>query len=55
MSKPIDEIPEADRPREKLLRKGAAAFAWKDPKTGPEAEMQLNPFAALSKLKPSGH
>lgn len=36
-------------------RKGAAAFAWKDPKTGPEVEMQLNPFAALSKLKPSGH
>ncbi len=27
MSKPIDQIPEADRPREKLLRKGAAALS----------------------------
>ena len=27
MSKPIDQIPEADRPREKLLRKGAPALS----------------------------
>jgi DNA repair protein RadC len=27
MSKPIDQIPEADRPREKLLRKGAKALS----------------------------
>ena len=27
MSKPIDQIPEADRPREKLLRQGAAALS----------------------------
>jgi DNA repair protein RadC len=27
MSKPIDQIPEADRPREKLLRKGARALS----------------------------
>src|SRR5574341_2410330 len=27
MSKPIDKIPEADRPREKLLRKGAPALS----------------------------
>jgi len=27
MSKTIDQIPEADRPREKLLRKGAPALS----------------------------
>jgi DNA repair protein RadC len=27
MSKPFDRIPEADRPREKLLAKGAAALS----------------------------
>ncbi len=27
MSKPIDQIPEEDRPREKLLRKGAPALS----------------------------
>lgn len=27
MSKPIDKIPKADRPREKLLRKGAPALS----------------------------
>ena len=27
MSKAIDQIPEADRPREKLLRKGAPALS----------------------------
>jgi DNA repair protein RadC len=30
MNKPIDQIPEADRPREKLLRKGAPALSDKE-------------------------
>jgi uncharacterized metal-binding protein YceD (DUF177 family) len=35
-------------------RKDEASFAWKDPKTGPDDEKRLNPFAALAKLKPEG-